>query len=208
LAEGHGLRDFGAVELTLYPPGLPGVVAVAHWLSLSAEPTVRLLNAAAFACTVWLGFLLLRRLVRSRLLVIGATALLGVSPLLLSMAQMVWTEPIFIVISLCLILVLERLMCSKGGILWLVFAAALVWLAFMFRYVGIVSIAAGGVTLLVGRMRHGWREALARAGCFVVMSAIVPLVRIVRNRGTEGTYLGPRPPSSDEGKAIACNLRT
>jgi hypothetical protein len=169
LAEGHGLRDFGGVELTLYPPGLPGVVAIGHWLGLGAGPTVRVLNAGAFACTVWLGFLLLKRHVRSRLLVIGATAMLGVSLPLISVAQMAWTEPVFIVVSLCLVLVLEHLISSPRTISWIIVAAALVWLAFLFRYVGVALIVVGGLALLVRRAHRGWRAALAPAAGFVVL---------------------------------------
>jgi hypothetical protein len=197
LASGHGLHDFGGVELTLYPPGLPGVVAVAHLLGLSAQSSVRFLNVGAFACIVWLGFLLLRRHVYSRLLVITATALSGISAPLLSVAQMVWTEPVFIVISLCLVLVLEHLVSSLRTIPGIVLAAALVWLAFAFRYVGIASIVVGGIALFVGRLDRGRRAALASAASFVLISGVIPLVWIARNLSVDGTYMGPRPPSSD-----------
>ena len=195
LAEGHGLRDFGNVGLTLYPPGLPGVVAAGHWVGFSAEATVRALNAGAFGCIVWLGFLLLRRHVRSRLLLTGSTFLLAVSLPLLSVAQMAWTEPVFIVMCLCFILVLEDAVRTSRPMTGVIGASGLVWLAFIFRYVGIALIAAGALALIIGRMRRGWRASLALAACFVVTSAIVPVLWLARNHGVDGTYMGPRPPS-------------
>ena len=130
-------------------------------------------------------------------LVVTATALLGISAPLLSVAQMVWTEPVFIVISLCLVLVLEHLVSSLRTIPGTALAAALVWVAFAFRYVGIASIVAGGIALFVGRLDRGRRAALVSAASFVLISGAIPLVWIARDLSVDGTYMGPRPPSSD-----------
>jgi hypothetical protein len=197
LAQGHGLRTFTGTLLTLFPPGLPAVVALGHWLGISAEWTVRLFNAGAFAGAVCLGFLLLKRHVQSRLLVAASTALLAISLPLLYVSQMAWTEPAFIVICLGFILVLERLVATPRTVSWLVAAAVLVWAAFMFKYAGLALIPAGALTLLLARRRSGWRSALTSTGAFVALSAVVPVAWMVRNHSVDGTLMGYRAPSTD-----------
>ena len=73
LAAGRGLITFNATTLTMFPPGLPAVIAFGDWIGLSPAMTVRILNATAFAATVWLGFALLRRHVRSRTVIAVAS---------------------------------------------------------------------------------------------------------------------------------------
>ena len=202
LAAGGGLRSFTGAELTIFPPGLPVVVAVGHWVGLSTSWTVRLFNAGAFATTVWLGFVLLRRHVRSMALVAGATALLAVSGPLLAMAEMAWTEPVFIAIALALILVLEDACEAGHPARLLALAAVVAWVGFMFRYAGIALIPAGGVSVLLGRRARGWRHASASAVSFVMAASAVPLLWMARNHLVDGTFLGPRAPSTDSVPAV------
>jgi hypothetical protein len=197
LAHGNGLRTFAGVPLTVFPPGLPAVVALGHWLGITAEWSVRLLNAGSFFGAVLLGFLLLRRHVQSNWLIAGATALLGVSLPLLDVFRMAWSEPPFIVVCLGFILILERLVTRRRTLPWLAAAAALVWVAFVFRYAGLALIPAGALALLLARQLDGWRSRMTSTIAFVALSAIVPIVWIVRNHFVDGTYLGDRTPSAD-----------
>ncbi|HXH56655.1 glycosyltransferase family 39 protein [Iamia sp.] len=197
LAEGHGLRTFRGMALTVFPPGLPTVVAVGQWLGVSVEWTVRTFNAGAAAASVVLGARLLRNHVRTPVLVSVATVLLAISPPLLAVGRMAWTEPAFIVASLALVLVLERLATTHRRVAWLVVAGTLVALAFLFRYAGIVLIPTGALAILLGRWRHGWRDAVTSASAFSALSAVVPVAWALRNRGVDGTAMGFRPPSTD-----------
>ncbi len=202
LAAGEGLRNFAGTELTIFPPGLPVVVAVGHWLGLSASWTVRLFNAAAFAATVWLGFVLLRRHVRSMLLVAGGTVLLAVSGPLLAMAEMAWTEPVFIAIALAFVLVLEDACDARHPARLLALAVGLAWMGFMFRYAGIALIPAGALSVLLGRRARGWRRATGAASVFLLAAAALPLLWMARNHVVDGTFLGPRAPSTDSITAV------
>lgn len=196
-AAGDGLRDWSDRIVTVFPPGLPFVVAVGRQLGVGADWAVRVLNASAFAGTVWLGFLLLRGHVRSRALVIGATVLVAVSVPLLDGAKMVWTEPVFIVACLGLLLVLERLSVARRIVPLLAAAVALVWVAFMFRYAAVVLIPIGALAVVLVRRRQGWAAALGSAAGFALAAAIVPVAWMVRNHAVDGTFLGPRYPSTD-----------
>ena len=202
LAAGAGLRNFTGAELTIFPPGLPVVVAVGHWLGLSTSWTVRLFNAGAFATTVWLGFVLLRRHVRSMVLVAGATVLLAVSGPLLAMAEMAWTEPAFIAIALAFVLVLEDACDARHPARLLALAAVVAWAGFMFRYAGIALIPAGALSVLLGTRARGWRHAFGSALSFGMAASAVPLLWMARNHLVDGTFLGPRSPSTDSVPAV------
>ena len=202
LAAGGGLRSFTGAELTIFPPGLPVVVAVGHWLGLSTSWTVRLFNALAFGATVWLGFALLRRHIRSMVLVAGGTVLLAVSAPLLAMAEMAWTEPAFIAIALAFVLVLEDACDAPHPARLLALAAVVAWLGFRFRYAGVALIPAGALSVLLGRRARGWRQAFGSAVGFGLAASAVPLLWMGRNHLVDGTFLGPRAPSTDSMTAV------
>jgi hypothetical protein len=197
LAEGNGLRDMTGFHYTIFPPGFPVTVAVGEWLGISAEWTVRLLNAGAFAAAVFLGFVLLRRHVRSTVLVCAATVLMAAGLPLLATAEMAWTEPTFIAICLGLILVLERLGARPTSVPYLMAAVALVWTGFAFRYAGLALVPVAALSVLVGGRGRDLRVAAVSAMTLVALSVIGPAVWMARNHGVDGTYMGIRSPSTD-----------
>lgn len=192
LSEGDGLLAYNGDTLTVFPPGMPVIAAAGESIGIGAEQAIRFVNALAFAGAVLLGSVLLRRHVRSAALVIGATVLLGVSLPLLLVAQMALSEPLFIVLCLASILVLEEVMTRDRVRPWLAAAAGLVWLAFLVRYTGIALIASGGLTILIGLRTKGWGRALGAGVGFGVASLVVPLAWMARNHDVDGTLLGPR----------------
>ncbi len=198
LAAGNGLRTFNGTQLTMFPPGLPAIIAAGDLIGLSSQSSIRILNSLSMTATVWLGFTLLRRHVRSRGVVILTTVLLAVSVTLLGLASMALTECIFVLICLALILVLEELIAARGRPLALVAPAALlVWAGIMFRYAGIALIPAGAIAILFGRRSKGWTGALQLTLTFCVLSLVAPVLWMLRNHKVSGNYLGPRAPSPD-----------
>ena len=198
LAAGNGLRTFNGTQLTMFPPGLPAIIAAGDLIGLSSQSSIRILNSLSMTATVWLGFTLLRRHVRSRGVVILTTVLLAVSVTLLGLASMALTECIFVLICLALILVLEELIAARGRPLALVAPAALlVWAGIMFRYAGIALIPAGAIAILFGRRSKGWTGALQLTLTFCVLSLVAPVLWMLRNHRVSGNYLGPRAPSPD-----------
>ncbi len=108
LARNGTLVTFNGTELTMFPPGLPMLVAGGDLLGLSPSTTVRLLNALAFAAIVLLGSAMLDRHVRSRRLVCCATALIAVSPALLGLYEMALTDGLFATVVVLFVLLLEH----------------------------------------------------------------------------------------------------
>lgn len=198
MANGHGLTVFTGEPLTVFPPGLPFIVAVGEEVGLGAQPTLRLVNAISFGATVVLGAAILaRRLSSSLRLATVGVALIATSPALLSVSSMAWSEPLFIVITLLFILVMERSLTSVNRVWWLVGGALLVWIAFLVRYAGIALVPAGVLTLLVGTWRVSVVAAFRSAATFAGLAVICPVAWMARNRSVDGAPLGPRYASAD-----------
>lgn len=197
VAESRGWVMLADQPLTIFPPGLPAIAAVGEATGVGAEMMLRLVSAASFGAIVLLGHRLLRRVVPHRGVVIGSTILLAVSPALLGVAKMAWSEPLFIVVSLLFLLalgtVLDRGTLGNPDVAMLV---ALSGMAVLVRYIGVSLIALGGIALLLA-IRPLDRRALGRITLFGVLSAVVPVACILRNHAVDGSYLGQRIPSTD-----------
>jgi hypothetical protein len=154
-------------------------------------------SSLSFGAIVALGHALLRHTVSRSAIVFSATGLLALSPVLLGISKMAWSDPPFIVVSLVFLLVLarvwERHELTTADSLKL---AALCWIAFLLRYAGIALIATGGAALLISLRPFGWR-VLGRVVVFGVAASAVPLLWMARNHAIDGTLLGPRLASPD-----------
>lgn len=197
LESGHGLQNYSHQTMTVFAPAFSVVIATGVRLGLGAEWTVRLVNAGAFAVALVLGFMLLREHVRDRSLKICCTVLVVATLPLLQMAEMALTEPVFIVICLAFILVLERSLSSDRQRYYVVAAALLAWAAFMFRYAGLALLPAGTLVILVGLRRNGFRRAASLASAFIALAAVGSLIWMARNYAVDGTVLGARTSGGD-----------
>lgn len=197
IAESRGWVMLADQPLTIFPPGLPAIGAVGEVVGIGAETTLRLVSAVSFGAIVLLGHRLLRQVVSHRGVVLGATVLLAVSPALLGVAKMAWSEPLFIVLCLLFLLALGRVL--ERGVLErreLVELVVLGGLAVLVRYIGVSLIALAGIAM-IWSFRPLDRRAWDRIGLFGLLSAVVPIGCILRNRAADGTELGKRIPSQD-----------
>jgi hypothetical protein len=199
LADKGALRSWKAVPLTLYGPGLPGLIALGHIAGLSAETASRLLNIASFPAVVLLTYVLARRHLRMTSTIVFVTILVACSPVFLSIFVWAWSEPLFLAITLAFIVVIETLVVrwSREPWLWAV-AIALSWSGFLLRYSGLCLGLAGALAIVVAAPRAvRLRARLVRAGLFLAGALAVPAAWMLRNYSTDGTLLGPRPSGVD-----------
>lgn len=195
LAEGDGLLKYTGGTLTVFPPGLPLLIAIGEICGLEKEWTVRLLNACSFALIVVLSSVLLHSLVANRRLAHGATLFISVSVSLLGVARMAWTEPLFLALSLFFVFGLKSALTGPHLKRWIVACAVLVWASFFVRYAGVSLLPIGGATLLLGLWRMGRVLALRYALAFVALGSLGPMVWMFRNHSVDGTLMGPRSPN-------------
>lgn len=198
LADGHGLVAFNGTSLTHFPPGFPVVVAMLVKLGVGAPDAARYANALAFGTIVVLSYVLLRRHVRSRVITAMSTGLIAISPSLLSISAMAWSEPLFVIVTVVLLLTLGNVLDGgHGNRLPLVLGSAtLVWIGFMVRYAGIALLVLGTIVILASRFRSGLRRAIVCAAAFGALSMAVPALWMTRNVVLGADPIGTREQST------------
>jgi len=197
IAGGDGWVMLADQPVTIFPPGLPLIAALGEVLGLGAASTLRLVSILSIGVVVVLGGMLLRRVATHDVVALLATGLLAVSPALLGISRMAWSEPPFIAVTLGFLLVLghvveRRSLTSRDVVALAAFCSA----AFLLRYVGVSLVVVAAVVLLFS-LRPLDRPTLGRVAGFGVLSSIVPLAVMVRNHDADGTILGNRLPSHD-----------
>ena len=197
LANGRGLTLPVGDALTIFPPGLPFVAALGEWTGLSAQLAVRLLMAVAAAAIVLLSHSLLRRMGVRGTLLWGATALLALSPVVLDVSKMAWTEAPFIALALwALLLAGDTWLRPSKRVVDLLLLALPCWGAFMFRYAAVGLIAALALCVFVMHA-PAWKRAAVHTAIFVGFAVAVPAIWLLRNWATDGTVMGGRGGSPD-----------
>jgi hypothetical protein len=146
---------------------------------------------------VLLGCAVLGKLGAPRSVVLAATGVLAVSPALLDLSTMAWTEPPFIVVTLVYLLALSRVVERRAvSLADVVSLAALCWIAFLLRYAGVVLVPAAAVVMLLAVRPWGQRLVAWVVG-FGALASSVPVAWMLRNHAVDGTFLGPRRASPD-----------
>jgi hypothetical protein len=196
LASGQGLTTIEGRPLTVFPPGLPLLIATGETLGLDPNVTVRVLNSVSMVAVVLLTYVLLRRHVSSLPLALGGTALTAASPWLLSNADFILTEPPFIAISLAFIVAMENLLERPESRRAVLSSAALVWLAFAFKYAALAFIPIGIAALLIKLWRTDRQLAAKQAMFFTAGALILPGGWMLRNIAISGTSTGGRSSSA------------
>ena len=197
LSQGKGLLTYSLEELTKFPPGLPLLIAGGSVLGVGSDWTIRIVNILSLIAIVIMTSVLLRRHVSSSLVRFFGTAAVASSAVLLSLADMAWSEPIFVAIALWFLLLLEDAIAQPNRIDLLCGAVGLVWIGFFVRYAGLSLIPIGALVFLAAGWRSERGRAFTRSMLFSVGAAVAPMIWLMRNRAVDGTLFGSRPPSHD-----------
>lgn len=195
LATSRGYVGVGGNVITAYPPGLPMLAGLLHMIGIPPRPSLGVVNVIVAAPIVLLSWRVLLRLPAPGSFRLVATAFIAVSPVLLSVESMLWSEPLFILLTLAFLAKcgqsIERRNVDWPSILTL---GVLCWIAFAVRYMGLVLIPTGIVVLLVAKWRPSRSDVIRIVG-FVAVASSVPAMWMMRNQLTDGTLTGPRTPS-------------
>ena len=185
---GEGWRSFTGKPLVSWPPLFPLLLAAFGWVGIEPLAAGRWINATAFGLTILAAGCWLRSHLRSRWLVLAATATIVASlPLNYWMARFV-TEPLFILFTLLALMQLAAFLHRRtDALLWS--AAVCTALAAVTRYPGVVLIGVGVLLLLVRRTP----PLVARLKDAVVFGAVssLPLaVALTHNWAVSKTLTG------------------
>lgn len=189
----HGyLKDFNQTPVTdfplFYPAMLSAIGFLTHTKVLAFAP---FFNAFLFAVVIYLSGQITERFAAfskwTKRLVLSCIVL---SPCLLEVYPMLWSETIFILLLLLFIIALHRYFQTHNyGML--LGAASIAALAAVTRYAGITLIATGGLLLLLDKQLL-IRKKIFQLFSFLVISLSLFIVNLARNYYVNGTLMGHR----------------
>ena len=198
---GEGWRDFTGYPLVGWPPLVPLLLAASSWVGIDPLAAGRWVHAAAFGWIILAAGLYLHSHLRSRLLVLAATAILATSLPLAQFVSHFETEPLFVLFTLLALMQLASFL-NRGARTSLWWAAVCTALAALTRYPGVVLIGVGVLVLLVRRAP----PLAARLKDAIVFGAVssIPLAGVLAyNWAVSGTLTGPR---SGSGESLSDGL--
>ncbi len=190
LSHGKGLITYGGGQLVLWPPLFPSLLALGNYIGLPAIEAARWLNALSFGLIVFVFGMLLINAIDCFAVVLLATGAVLLSPVLVDISTMAWTEPLFILFVLLWIMQMSQYRRTRYAaplILAGVFAA----LTCLTRYVGVTVVAAGAILLLLEPVK-AIHKRLWRVAAYVVLSMLPFGLWLGRNLVVSSTLMGPR----------------
>lgn len=184
--------DFNDKPLVDFPLGYPLFLAALSKLSgcsvLKIAPWV---NAALLSGLILLTGILMRRMWKiTRIYRIAILSLLACSPALMEIYAMLWSETLFLFLSLLFLFALHRYVNSLS---WgsLFFAASVAALACVTRYAGITFLATGawmiffnGAVPITKKIKH--------LLVFILTGVSLVVINLLRNRAAAGHSTGVR----------------
>ena len=191
MADGLGFSRHGEA-VTIFAPGYPAVLSIGDRLGLGVLDTARVVGVLAFVLTTVLGFVLLRRHVRSQHVVAAGTIVIGCSAILLGVFKQALSDQLFIVVTLLLILVAEELVRRPRDLWLLAGAVLLVWAGFYLRYAGIVLVPFIAAVVLVAGWPQGGLRSVLRTAALSVLALSAPVLWMMRNVDAGGEIMGAR----------------
>jgi 4-amino-4-deoxy-L-arabinose transferase-like glycosyltransferase len=185
LAAGRGVVDFAGAALVHWPPGLSVLLAGGLKLGLSIETSARLINASSAALIVWCTFRVGVPKLPSRRLAVLAAAIVAVAPALLNAEDSIWSEPVFTVLVVAFLLLLDTMQTRRSlGLVAL--AGTVAGVATLVRYLGFSLIVAGILVLVLTEHRR-IRECVLRIAMFGSAATVVVLPWLIRNYDASGS---------------------
>jgi len=181
------LMDFPA----FYPIFLSGIQFLTGHGVMAFGPA---LNGLLFALVIFLcGWMMNRFLHRSRGYTLVLLLIIAGSPCLLEVYSMIWSETLFLVLSLLFMIGCYHYF-RTHAMRWLVFIGLIAGLACVTRYAGISLAGMGGLLMLCDAGLRWGRRKLGHIGLYVVLSSLFLSLNLYRNKHVTGTLTGYREP--------------
>ncbi len=198
LLAGHGYSRYWwniafASWPPLYPTILAGVGSVANVLNMDILEGIRWTNTFLFGLIVYFSSVLLRRCLRSPIFIVLGTASVALAFPLLTVHVYVWSEPVYILLSLLFVLYLPSFL--EQGLPYQFFILVLIAaLGTMQRYSGIGIIPFGMVAIVLFLRNSSWFKRLFIGAAFAIST--IPYVlwlAYIRTLSTPTIVNSPNP---------------
>jgi hypothetical protein len=189
----HGLPlDFNNNHLVIFPLLYP-VFLCAFIFITTLDPLVfvPVLNAFLFAITIYTcGWMIERFNIHVRWYKEIMLSCLVLSPCMLEIYSMMWSETIFLFLLLLFIILLGRYL-RFPTLRNLFYASCIVSLACVTRYAGITLICAGGLIIILGH-QFTFRKKIAHILLFGSISSLLLVANFIHNFAHSATLTGVR----------------
>ncbi|MDR3627138.1 MAG: glycosyltransferase family 39 protein, partial [Ignavibacteriaceae bacterium] len=195
IANGSGFVGYDGYYYVLQPPLYP-VLLGAIKILLNTDPLISsgYVNAVLFGLTIYLAGLFFLKYLKSYTLVLLGTVSILISFVFIQIALTALSEPLFILLVLLFIYFLEKYY-VKPDITSLIIFSTAASLACLTRYIGIVLILTGVISILIQNNRL-FKEKIRRIAIFLFISCLPIGLWIIRNISLSGTFSGQRADSS------------
>ena len=164
-ATGTPTGSGGAIDL--FPPGYSAVLSIGDRLGADVLDVGRALSVVTLAVTVFLGWLLVRRHVRSAAIQAVTTIVIGCSAVLLEIYAKLLSEHLFVPVVLGFVLACELIVEHPRSVSWPAAAVGLAWAGFYLRYAGLALVAYSACSSCCSRAGP---IAACGAGCAIAFS--------------------------------------
>ena len=187
------INDFTNLPLMDFPAGYPifltGLIFLTGHSVMTFGPV---LNGLLFALLILLcGWMMNRFSHRSRGYTLVLLVLIAGSPCLLEVYSYIWSETLFLVLSVLFMIGCYRYF-QTHALSWLLFIGMVAGLACVTRYAGISLAGMGGLLMLCdNRLRWG-RKKLGHMGLFAAVPVLFLALNLYRNLRLTHTLTGYR----------------
>ena len=192
LAEGKGLVSFDGTPFIAWPPLYPIVLAIPSFIfHLDPLSTASTINAIIFGLTIYFsGLLFARYLISSPVYAFLGVTLVLLSNVLQDLSTKVWSENLFILLTIISLLYLDKYMLKRT---WssLIILSITVGCAYLSRFIGMSLIMSCSLTLILTPWEKVWTRFKA-AIIFITISSIPVAILFIRNYYIVGTPFGNR----------------
>ncbi|HXD79417.1 MAG TPA: hypothetical protein VN616_16485 [Puia sp.] len=187
------INDYTNQPMMDFPAGYP--IFLSGLIYLTGHPVTwfgPVLDGFLFGLVIWLAGWMMDRFTRpSRWYKWPVLLFLLLSPCLLEIYSMIWSETVFILLSLFFMIACHRYF-RTHTIPSLILSAAIAGISCTIRYAGISIIAMGGLLMVCdARLSWSWRK-LAHMALYVVIAFLFPALNVYRNWRVTGTFAGYR----------------
>ncbi|HVS96696.1 MAG TPA: hypothetical protein VHE54_09415 [Puia sp.] len=189
------INDFTDMPLMDFPAFYPIFLAGIQFLTgrgvMAFGPA---LNGLLFALLILLcGRMMNRFLHRSRGYTVILLVIIAVSPCLLEIYSMIWSETLFLVLSLVFMIGCYHYF-RTHSMGWLIFIGTIAGLACVTRYAGVSLAGMGGFLMLCDRGLRWGRRKLGHITLYSLLSILLLTLNLYRNWRVTGTLTGYREP--------------
>jgi hypothetical protein len=165
---------------TRFPPLFPTLIALVAIPGEDALTAARVLNALAFGGTIFLSRRLFLMCTPSAAFAVVGTLSVLLSGDLLDVSSMIWSEPVFVLLTVLFLLLMTRFLRTRStaSLVLVSVVAAMAWLD---RYAGVPVIVAGCILVALGPSGVSLLRRLSYVLCFGLISAGPMAVWLWRN---------------------------